>query len=81
MGVGSGVATIAFSLATKRVNLLQASVWPQAMKFLSYPSAAWLSLTALVLLASVATPAFAQRCTTQNGVTVCCDANGNCQTR
>lgn len=63
------------------MNLLQASVGLQAMKFLSYPSAAWLSLTALALLASVATPAFAQRCTTQNGVTVCCDANGNCQTR
>jgi len=38
-------------------------------------------MAALMLLATPAPPAFAQRCTTQNGVTVCCDANGNCQTR
>jgi len=40
-----------------------------------------LVLGAAVMLLAVAAPAHAQRCFTQNGVTVCCDANGNCQTR
>ena len=51
------------------------------MKFPPCPSVVCLPLAALVLLASVTPPAIAQRCTTQNGVTVCCDAGGNCQTR
>ena len=38
-------------------------------------------LTAALLLIAAFTPAYAQRCTTQNGQTICCDNSGNCYSR
>lgn len=34
-----------------------------------------------LLLVAMSGPAFAQRCTTQNGETICCDNSGNCYSR
>lgn len=39
--------------------------------------AAWVVVAALLSLA-VSSPAQAQRCTNQNGQTICCDNSGNC---
>lgn len=33
---------------------------------------------ALLLAIGAASPVLAQRCTTQNGQTICCDSSGNC---
>lgn len=41
------------------------------------PSPALLLAGALLVLVT-AGPGFAQRCTTQNGQTICCDNSGNC---
>lgn len=42
---------------------------------------AGLLLAGALLLVATAGPAFAQRCTTQNGETICCDNNGNCYSK
>jgi hypothetical protein len=34
-----------------------------------------------LLLVATSGPAFAQRCTTQNGETICCDNSGNCYSK
>ena len=36
---------------------------------------------AILLLIATTTPAYAQRCTTQNGQTICCDNSGNCYSK
>jgi hypothetical protein len=40
-----------------------------------------LLLAAALLLIAATTPAYAQRCTTQNGQTICCDNSGNCYSK
>jgi hypothetical protein len=35
----------------------------------------------VLLVLATAGPAFAQRCTTQNGQTICCDNSGNCYSK
>lgn len=40
-----------------------------------------LLLAGLLLVLATACPAFAQRCTTQNGQTICCDNSGNCYSK
>jgi hypothetical protein len=57
------------SASTTRANPLLASVGRLGL------------LTTALLLIAATTPAFAQRCTTQNGQTICCDNSGNCYSR
>jgi predicted transporter len=38
-------------------------------------------LASFLLVIASSTPAFAQRCSTQNGQTICCDNSGNCYSR
>lgn len=38
-------------------------------------------LAAILLLIATSTPAYAQRCSTQNGQTICCDNSGNCYSK
>jgi hypothetical protein len=38
-------------------------------------------LVGALLLIAATTPAYAQRCTTQNGQTICCDNSGNCYSK
>lgn len=40
-----------------------------------------LLLAGVLLVLATAGPAFAQRCTTQNGQTICCDNSGNCYSK
>jgi hypothetical protein len=42
---------------------------------------AGLLLAAALLTMVVSSPAHAQRCTNQNGQTICCDNSGNCYSR
>jgi len=40
-----------------------------------------LLVAGVLLVLTMAGPAFAQRCTTQNGQTICCDNSGNCYSK
>jgi hypothetical protein len=63
-------------------SLVPAAASRQAVHHMCLPlrGAAWLVAAALLSLA-VSSPAQAQRCTNQNGQTICCDNSGNCYTK
>lgn len=54
---------------------------PRANSFLASVGRPGLLLAAALLLIAATTPAYAQRCTTQNGQTICCDNSGNCYSK
>jgi hypothetical protein len=53
---------------------------PQRSLSSSLSTPAIVTATLLLVLASAA-PAMAQRCSTQNGQTICCDNSGNCYSK
>ncbi len=52
----------------------------QGSRRTSFGNLAVLTASLLLVLASAA-PALAQRCSTQNGQTICCDNSGNCYSK
>jgi len=75
------VSPIPFSLPTMAAPIRTASSPARANPLLGSMSQPGLLLAAALLLMALTTPAYAQRCSTQNGQTICCDNSGNCYSK
>lgn len=75
------VSRIPISLLTMAPLIRTTSSPARANPLLGSMSRPGLLLAAALLLMAVTTPAYAQRCSTQNGQTICCDNSGNCYSK